>query len=177
MHSKIYVYMMIYLIGPMGSGKTTVGKILSSRLKYQFFDTDEEIKKKIGMSISSIFDEQGESGFRIIESQMLKELSIKPKSIISTGGGIVLMKENRVIMKNGTCIYLNIDFEEQVKRLADSDDRPLFSKNSDQSIKKTNAAREPFFLDLADIVVDTSNLNENEVAQQILGSLKSKNEN
>ena len=177
MHSKIYVCMMIYLIGPMGSGKTTIGKILSSRLEYQFFDTDEEIKKKIGMSISSIFDKQGESGFRIIESQTLKELSIKSKSIISTGGGIVLMKENRVIMKNGTCIYLKIDFEEQLKRLANSDDRPLFSKNSDGSIEKTNAAREPFFLDLADIVIDTSNLNENEVTQQILSSLKSKNEN
>ena len=177
MHSKIYVCMMIYLIGPMGSGKTTIGKILSSQLKYQFFDTDEEIKKKIGMSISSIFDKQGESGFRIIESQTLKELSIKSKSIISTGGGIVLMKENRFIMKNGTCIYLKIDFEEQLKRLANSDDRPLFSKNSDGSIEKTNAAREPFFLDLADIVIDTSNLNENEVTQQILSSLKSKNEN
>ena len=161
----------------MGSGKTTIGKILSSRLKYQFFDTDEEIKKKIGMSISSIFDKQGESGFRIIESQILEELSIKSKSIISTGGGIVLMKENRVIMKNGTCIYLKIDFEEQLKRLANSDDRPLVSKNSDGSIEKTNAAREPFFLDLADIVIDTSNLNENEVTQKILSSLKSKNEN
>ena len=161
----------------MGSGKTTIGKILSSRLKYQFFDTDEEIKKKIGMSISSIFNKQGESGFRIIESQTLEELSIKQKSIISTGGGIVLMKENRVIMKNGTCIYLKIDFEEQLKRLANSDDRPLVSKKSDRSIEKSNAAREPFFLDLADIVIDTSNLNENEVTQQILSSLKSKNEN
>ena len=177
MHSKIYVCMMIYLIGPMGSGKTTIGKILSSRLKYQFFDTDEEIKKKIGMSISSIFDKQGESGFRIIESQILEELSIKSKSIISTGGGIVLMKENRVIMKNGTCIYLKIDFDEQLKRLANSDDRPLVSKNSGGSIEKTNEAREPFFLDLADIVIDTSNLKENEVTQQILSSLKSKNEN
>ena len=161
----------------MGSGKTTIGKILSSRLKYQFFDTDEEIKKKIGMSISSIFDKQGESGFRIIESQLLEELSAKPESIISTGGGIVLMKENRVIMKNGTCIYLKIDFEEQLKRLTNSDDRPLVSKNSYSSIKKTNAARELFFLDLADIVIDTSNLNENEVTQQILSSLESKNEN
>ena len=161
----------------MGSGKTTIGKILSSRLKYQFFDTDEEIKKKMGMSISSIFDKQGESGFRIIESQILEELSIKPKSIISTGGGIVLMKKNRVIMKNGTCIYLKIDLDEQLKRLANSDDRPLVSKNSDGSIEKTNEAREPFFLDLADIVIDTSNLKENEVTQQILSSLKSKNEN
>ncbi len=80
-------------------------------------------------------------------------------------------------MKNGTCIYLKINFEEQLKRLANSDDRPLVSKNSDGSIEKTNAAREPFFLDLADIVIDTSNLNENEVTQQILSSLKSKNEN
>ena len=87
------------------------------------------------------------------------------------------MKENRVIMKNGTCIYLKIDFDEQLKRLANSDDRPLVSKNSDGSIKKTNEAREPFFLDLADIVIDTSNLNENEVTQKILSSLKSKNEN
>ena len=161
----------------MGSGKTTIGKILSSQLKYQFFDTDEEIKKKIGMSISSIFDKQGENAFRIIESKMLGELSIKPKSVISTGGGIVLMKENRVIMKNGTCIYLKIDFEGQIKRLANSDDRPLVNKNSDRSIKNTNAAREPFFLDLADIVIDTSNFNESEVTQQILNSLKSKNEN
>jgi len=169
--------MVIYLIGPMGSGKTTTGKILSSRLKYQFFDTDEEIKKKMGMSISSIFDNQGESEFRIIESQMLGELSIKPKSVISTGGGIVLMKENRAIMKNGTCIYLKIDFEEQRRRLANSDDRPLISKNSEELIKKTNAAREPYFLDLADIVIDTSNLNENEVTQQISNLLKSYNEN
>ena len=114
----------------MGSGKTTIGKILSSRLKYQFFDTDEEIKKKTGITISSIFNKQGESGFRIIESQTLEELSTKQKSIISTGGGIVLMKENRVIMKNGTCIYLKIDFDEQLNRLANSDDRPLVSKNS-----------------------------------------------
>ena len=129
------------------------------------------------MLISSIFDKQGESGFRILESQMLEELSIKPKSIISTGGGIVLMKENRVTMKNGTCIYLKVGFEEQLKRLVNSDDRPLVSKNSDESIQKINAAREPFFLDLADIVIDTSNLNENEVTQQILSSLKSNNEN
>ena len=80
MHSKIYICMMIYLIGPMGSGKTTIGKILSSRLKYQFFDTDEEIKKKIGMSISSIFEKHSEKGFRIIESKMLEDLSIIPKS-------------------------------------------------------------------------------------------------
>ena len=80
-------------------------------------------------------------------------------------------------MKNGTCIYLKIDFEKQLKRLVNSDDRPLVSKSSDGSIKKTNAAREPFFLDLADIVIDTSDLNENEVTQQILRSLKSKNEN
>ncbi len=173
MHSKIYICMMIYLIGPMGSGKTTIGKILSNRLKYQFFDTDEEIKKKTGMLISSIFDKQGESGFRFIESQMLEKLSIKPKSVISTGGGIVLMKENRVIIKNGTCIYLKINFEGQLKRLANSNDRPLVSKNFDESIKETNAAREPFFLDLADIVIDTSYLNENEVIQQILNSLKS----
>ena len=129
------------------------------------------------MSISSIFEKQGEKGFRIIESRMLGDLSIKPKSVISTGGGIVLMKENRVIMKKGTCIYLKINFEEQLIRLANSDDRPLVNKNSDGSIKKTNAAREPFFLDLADIVIDTSNLNEKEVTQQILSSLKSKNEN
>ena len=80
-------------------------------------------------------------------------------------------------MKNGTCIYLKIDFEEQLKRLTNSDDRPLVSKNSDGSIEKTTSAREPFFLDLADIVIDTSNLNENEVTQKILSSLKSKNEN
>ena len=80
-------------------------------------------------------------------------------------------------MKKGTCIYLKINFEEQLIRLANSDDRPLVNKNSDGSIKKTNAAREPFFLDLADIVIDTSNLNESEVTQQILSSLKSKNEN
>ena len=80
-------------------------------------------------------------------------------------------------MKNGTCIYLKIDFEEQLKRLANSNDRPLVSNNFDRSIEKTNAAREPFFLDLADIVIDTSNLNEKEVTQQILSSLKSKNEN
>ena len=177
MQSKIYICMKIYIIGPMGSGKSTIGKMLSSQLKYKFFDTDEEIKKKAGMSITSIFDEQGENGFRLIESQILNELSIKPKSVISTGGGIVLMNTNRAVMKNGTCIYLKVDFERQVKRLANSDDRPLISKNSYRSIEQTNSTREPFFLDLADIVIDTSNLNENEVTQQILSSLKSKNEN
>ena len=76
-------------------------------------------------------------------------------------------------MKNGTCIYLKIDFERQRKRLANSDDRPLISKSSDGLIRKTNAAREPYFIDLANIVIDTSSLNENEVTQQILNSLKS----
>ena len=145
MHSKIYVCMMIYLIGPMGSGKTTIGKILSSRLKYQFFDTDEEIKKKIGMSISSILINKVRVGLGLLNHKCLRNCH-KAKIYNFNRRRNCSYEENRVIMKNGTCIYLKIDFEEQLKGLANSDDRPLVSKNSDGSIEKTNAAKSPSFL-------------------------------
>ncbi|HGI5215610.1 TPA: shikimate kinase, partial [Providencia alcalifaciens] len=109
---------MFYIIGPRGSGKTTIGKKLAEKTGYQFIDTDKLILERAGMSIADIVQQQGWNYFRQLESQILA--SIEPQdAIISTGGGIILARENQQVMReNGTVIYLRSTPETLVKRLA-----------------------------------------------------------
>ena len=118
--------MNIFIVGPMVSGKSTVGKIISDELFMNFFDTDEEIETRTGASIDWIFDLEGEEGFRKRESAILAEIVKKNSIVLSTGGGIILSEENRELLSSrGTVFYLATPIYVQIERTAKDKDRPL----------------------------------------------------
>ena len=159
--------MNIYLIGMMGSGKTTVGIKLSEKLKKTFIDLDSEIKKSAGKTISEIFDENGEDHFRLIESEKLKTFS---ESVIACGGGVVLMGKNRHFIKeNGTAILLTATMEELSHRLKDSDNRPLLAhEKSENALKNIWLERQMDYLNTADFSIETGRKHPAEIAEEIL---------
>jgi len=149
----------IVLVGPMGSGKTSVGRRLACVLKRDFFDSDFEIVARTGVSIDHIFDVEGEEGFRNRETSMLADLCEISNIVIATGGGIIIKPENRELLKhNSFVVYLSSSVELLVDRTARSKSRPLLerSTNREQTIKDILEARESFYQEVADIVIDTS---------------------
>lgn len=149
----------IVLVGPMGSGKTSVGRRLACVLKRDFFDTDFEIVTRTGVAIDYIFDVEGEVGFRQRETQMLKDLCEIPNIVIATGGGIVIKEENRALLKhNSFVVYLFSSVEQLVRRTARSKTRPLLeqSNNREKTLRDLLKARESFYQGVADVVIDTT---------------------
>ena len=121
--------MRLYLIGFMCSGKTTVGKLLSEKLGFEYIDIDEIIEKKEKMSIPEIFKKKGEQYFRKLEFEILKEISQKDNIVVSTGGGLGANKEALNFMKEkGKVIWLNIDFQTFLERCSSSENRPLLRR-------------------------------------------------
>ncbi len=115
----------LYLIGMMGCGKTTVGRILAQQLNYQFFDTDVLVEQVAGCSIRTIFAESGEVAFRQLESQVLSELSTYTHLAIATGGGIVVQRENWSYLQHGVVVWLDVPVEQLYARLSQDATRPL----------------------------------------------------
>lgn len=115
----------LYLIGMMGSGKTTVGRMLAEQLQYHFFDTDALIEQTTQQSISEIFATSGEANFRTLESQVLSELSAYKRLVIATGGGIVLQQMNWSYLRHGLIIWLDVPIDQLFDRLAEDTTRPL----------------------------------------------------
>ncbi|UBX47823.1 shikimate kinase AroL [Providencia alcalifaciens] len=151
---------MFYIIGPRGSGKTTIGKKLAEKTGYQFIDTDKLIFEHAGMSIADIVQQQGWDYFRQLESQILA--SIEPqKAIVSTGGGIILAPENQKVMRdNGTVIYLRSTAETLAQRLAaepQAEQRPsLTGKSLIEEIAEVMEQRDPIYLSTAHHVIDAN---------------------
>lgn len=149
----------VILVGAMGSGKTSIGRRLACALKRDFFDTDFEIVASTGVAIDYIFDVEGEEGFRKRETQMLKDLCKIPNIVIATGGGIVTKEENRVLLKrDGFVVYLSSSIEQLVEHTAESKVRPLLeqSSNRERTLHDLLEAREGFYQEVADLVVDTT---------------------
>lgn len=151
---------MFYIIGPRGSGKTTIGKKLAEKTGYQFIDTDKLILERAGMSIADIVQQQGWNYFRQLESQTLASIESQD-AIISTGGGIILAPENQQVMReNGTVIYLRSTPETLVKRLAaepQADQRPsLTGKSLLEEIEEVMTQRDPIYLSTAHHVIDAN---------------------
>jgi shikimate kinase len=149
----------VVLVGPMGSGKTSVGRRLACVLKRDFFDSDFEIVTRTGVAIDHIFDVEGEEGFRLRESAMLAELCDISNIVIATGGGIVIKPENRELLKQHSfVVYLSSSVEQLVMRTARSKSRPLLEKSSnrEQTIRDILEAREPLYQEVADVVIDTT---------------------
>jgi shikimate kinase len=118
----------LFLIGMMGSGKSTVGQILAERLRYRFFDSDVLIERVANCSVSTLFAQQGESAFRQLESQVLGQLAAQTRSVIATGGGIVLAPHNWSYLHHGIVIWLDVAVEILVQRLQDDQTRPLLQQ-------------------------------------------------
>jgi len=164
----------ILLVGPMGSGKTTVGKRLAKSLKIDFYDADHEIIDKTGVSVDHIFDIEGEVGFRKRESKAIKELCNKSNIVLATGGGAVLLEENRsIIKKAGSVIYLSSSVDQILRRTAKSKTRPLLEKSTNrrQTISNIINSRDPLYREVATIIINTNGKKLNEVINEILTHL------
>ena len=161
----------IVLVGPMGSGKTTVGRRLAHELNKDFFDTDHEIIDKTGVTIDHIFDIEGEEGFRERESKILENLCQMSNIILATGGGIVILPKNRKILKNtGLVVYLSSSVDQLLRRTAKSKTRPLLENSTDRkkTITELVEARDVYYREVASIVVDTTGKKLHEVINLII---------
>jgi shikimate kinase len=166
--------MNIFIVGPMGSGKSTVGKIISSELFLTFYDTDEEIETRTGASIDWIFDLEGEEGFRKRESKILEDMVHKNSIVLSTGGGIILSESNREMLSSrGTVFYLATPIAVQLERTSKDKDRPLL-KNGDpgEILKNLHLARESLYKEVADYSVNTEGKSSQEVSSEIIKLVK-----
>lgn len=166
--------MNIFLIGSMGAGKTTIGRQLAKRLKRPFYDTDHELVERCGVDVPTIFEFEGESGFRDRESQVIDELSKRENIVLATGGGAVLRPENRkMLAARGTVIFLRVSLENQHLRTSADRNRPLLrGGNLMEKLTKLRDDREPLYLALADHVLDTDDRTPNNVAQSIQRKLE-----
>ncbi|OUS12387.1 shikimate kinase [Gammaproteobacteria bacterium 53_120_T64] len=148
--------MPVFLVGPMGAGKTTIGRHLARLLGKSFVDLDLEIEKSCGADIAWIFDVEGESGFRKRESAMLGEVASRNNMVIATGGGVVLDSENRELLKrSGTVVYLSVDAKVLFNRMQQDTKRPLLQVEDKQAmIEGIVKEREPLYREVADVVFD-----------------------
>ena len=163
----------LILIGFMGSGKSTVGKELASRLKHTFVDTDKLIEEKQGCSIATIFKEQGEQAFRQMETELLKTFSQEEKPLlISTGGGLPLRQENGSLLKQmGVVIWLEVSKATVLERLQNDSNRPLLSSiNREDSIEALLNSRREQYQKLADLVIDVNDASVKQIVDQICSS-------
>ncbi len=164
----------IFLVGPMGVGKTTIGRQLAKLLNYDFIDSDYEIEARSGASIPWIFDVEGEQGFRQREQSMLDELSQKPRIVLATGGGAVIREENRRVLQNrGIVVYLKADVAELLRRTAHDKNRPLLQTDDPRAtLSALIAEREPWYIEVADIVFDTQRKNSGSTANLLHKQIK-----
>lgn len=164
----------IFLIGPMGVGKTTIGKRLAKKLDKTFIDTDKEMEKRTGATINLIFDVEGEQGFRERETRLIDELTSENGIVLATGGGAVLAEINRKILTGrGTVVYLSASPELLMKRTAHDRHRPLLqTKNKLGRIRSLLNEREPIYKSIADMDLKIDKLSVKQVIEQITGYLE-----
>jgi shikimate kinase len=163
----------IILIGPMGSGKSTIGNIIAKKLGRDFRDSDHFIEERTGVDIARIFDVEGETGFRDRESKALKDLLGQNDQVIATGGGSVLRKENQALLRSrGYIVFLDTSVNQQLQRLHRDKKRPLLQTDNPRlQLESLFEARHPIYLDLADLAVKTDHKLARKLASDIIGQL------
>ena len=159
----------IFIIGSMGSGKTSIGKMLAKENNLSFLDTDHEIIRSCGYSIPDIFVEFGEEHFRNLETEQLRKMNALENHVISTGGGIILKNDNRKLMKElGIIIFLDINISSQVDRVKNRKNRPLLNdqnlKDNLLSLKKT---RDPIYKKISNYIIDVSGKEREQIINEI----------
>lgn len=163
----------IFLVGPMGAGKSTIGRHLADELHLEFFDSDQEIEKRTGADISWIFDLEGEEGFRKREENVINELTDKQGIVLATGGGSVVSKavRNRLSAR-GIVVYLQTTIDKQVSRTQRDKRRPLLQNDDPEQVLRNLAeSRNPMYEEVADYVVETDDQSARAVANQIINKI------
>jgi len=164
----------LFLTGPMGAGKSTIGRQLSKRLNKEFHDSDQEIEARTGVDIPLIFELEGETGFRKREQAVIEELTRIPGIILATGGGAILDPENRRnLSKNGRVIYLHASVNQQLKRTRRDRNRPLLQTADPRArLEELMAIRDPLYREIADVIIETDGKRVRDVVRQIIQQLQ-----
>ncbi len=164
----------VFLVGPMGAGKSTIGRLLANHFRLEFKDTDQEIEDLSGVDIQWIFDKEGEEGFRNRETTVLKSLAKQHTILLATGGGIVMREENRHLLVNsGRVVYLQTSIDEQVRRTIRDKKRPLLqTENPREMLSELMAIREPLYQEIADHTSNTDGRNPKAVALELVEMMR-----
>ena len=163
----------LFLIGPMGAGKSTIGKQLAKDLRLEFYDADQEVEARAGAEIDWIFDVEGEAGFRKREALVIDDLSQRQGIVLATGGGAILSIENRNrLAGRGTCVYLYTTVEQQIYRTGRDKRRPLIKKDPSSTLLSMMEYRDPLYREIADLIVITDGRTVRSVAQEVVAMLE-----
>lgn len=167
----------LILIGPMGAGKTSVGRALANRLQRTFYDSDREIEERCGVDIPTIFEFEGEEGFRERETRIIEQLTSETDIVLATGGGAVIKEENRTYLSTrGHVILLSVDLKEQIRRVSRDTKRPLLKDADPETrLQQLWAARGPLYKSVADVEISTDSRRMLHVVNRILKHLHSNN--
>jgi shikimate kinase len=163
----------LFLVGPMGAGKSAVGRQLARMLHLDFVDSDEEIEKRTGVDIAFIFEKEGEPGFRQREVKVIDELSQLDGIVLATGGGAIVDPASRSRLgARGFVVYLNTSVQQQVERTSRGRERPLLENGSKTEVlEELMAIRDPLYREIADLIIDTDGRRVQAVARQIQEAL------
>jgi len=164
----------LFLVGMMGAGKSTIGRLLARRMKRPFFDSDLEIEQRCGVSVPVIFDIEGEAGFRAREAQIVAEFTEREGIILATGGGAVLDAESRQrLAARGTVVYLHAPPADLHERVRHDKNRPLLATADPLAkLESLYAERDPLYREIADLVIDTGRQSASTLARELQGRLE-----
>jgi shikimate kinase len=173
-HESVMTKGNLFLVGMMGSGKTTLGRALAQRLQREFADTDRVLVERTGVPVATIFEVEGEEGFRRRESAVLAELAARPGLVIATGGGAILLEANRTLMREqGTVIYLRARLESLWERTRHDSSRPLLqTPNPRARLAEILAEREPLYREAAHVTVDTGSQSASTLTNRVIAALR-----
>lgn len=164
----------IVFVGPMGAGKTTIGRQVAAQLKWEFFDSDRLVEERTGVSIPLIFELEGEEGFRWRETEVIKEISSVDNIVLATGGGAILREENRQYLKqNSLVIFLHASLEQLFERTSKDKNRPLLQdENPKEKLRSILDQRIHIYEDMADLIVKTDHQSVNYTVKKIIELIK-----
>lgn len=168
------IHVPIFLVGMMGAGKTTIGKSLAKALQREFLDLDHELEARCGVRIPTIFEIEGETGFRKRECQVLDDCTLRPGLVMATGGGAVLALENRNALRTrGVVVYLRASVDELHRRTSRDRNRPLLATADPRgTLRNLLELREPLYREVADVVMDTGSTSVSQLVAQLIERLK-----
>ena len=169
--------MLVTLIGPMGAGKSSIGRQLARALGYAFCDSDKELERRTGVDIPVIFDIEGEEGFRRREKAMIDELSRNDRCVLATGGGAILDADTRHRLRDrGLVIYLETSIAEQLRRTRRDRNRPLLqTEDPEARLRDLMEQRRPLYLETAHLTVNTDQAGVQQVVREIMRTLEERN--
>lgn len=165
----------VFLVGPMGAGKSTIGRLLSQELHTEFFDSDKVVEERCGTNIPWIFDMEGEEGFRERETQVIDDLTQANNIVLATGGGAVLKPCNReYLSQRGIVVYLRASVQQQLARTSKDKNRPLLQqKDKRQVLTQLFKERDPLYTSIADITIETDQRNPKRVIHELKKRIES----